>query len=183
MTANAASPLEVLAEKAGREFPHLVEARERTSIGLEERRARLGDLQHSDETSVVLMGSWGRSEVTTESDDDFMVLVKGAEQSTIDPSGEVVRSVLDRAPGDQGIFGDPVFSDNLVQNIGLDADDNANLTRRMLFLLESIPVTGDDAYRVVRDEVLGRYLNESIKPYRPPRFLLNDVVILADDLR
>jgi hypothetical protein len=69
-----------------------------------------------------------------------------------------VRSVLDRAPGNQGIFGDPVFSDNLAQNIGLDADDNANLTRRMLFLLESIPVTGNEVYRDVRDEVLGRYL-------------------------
>jgi hypothetical protein len=176
MTANAASPLEVLAEKADRGFPNLIEARERTSVGLEERRARLGDLRHSGETSVVLMGSWGRAEVTAESDDDFMVLVQGAERSSIEPSGEAVRSVLDRAPGNQGIFGDPVFSDNLAQNIGLDADDNANLTRRMLFLLESIPVTGNEVYRDVRDEVLGRYLDESIKPYRPPRFLLNDVV-------
>jgi hypothetical protein len=176
VSANVASPLEVLAEKVGRGFPHLVAARERTSVGLERRRARLGDLQHSCGTSVVLMGSWGRAEVTAESDDDFMVLVRGAERSSIDPSGEAIRSVLDRAPGDQGIFGDPVFSDNLAQNIGLDADGNANLTRRMLFLLESIPVTGDEVYEVVRDEVLDRYLNESIKPFRPPRFLLNDVV-------
>jgi hypothetical protein len=176
MSANAASPLEVLAEKAGRDFPHLIEARERTKGGLEERRARLGDLQHSAGTSVVLMGSWGRAEVTAESDDDFMVLVQGAERSGIEPSGEAVRGVLDRAPGGQGIFGDPVFSDNLAQNIGLDRDDNSNLTRRMLFLLESIPVTGDEVYGVVRDEVLSRYLDESIKDYQPPRFLLNDVV-------
>jgi hypothetical protein len=176
MSANAASPLEVLAEKAGRDFPYLIEARERTKGGLEERRARLGDLQHSAGTSVVLMGSWGRAEVTAGSDDDFMVLVQGAERSGIEPSGEAVRGVLDRAPGGQGIFGDPVFSDNLAQNIGLDPDDNSNLTRRMLFLLESIPVTGDDVYEVVRDEVLNRYLDQSIKAYRPPRFLLNDVV-------
>ena len=125
---------------------------------------------------MVLMGSWGRAEVTAESDDDFMVLVQGAERSGIEPSGEAVRGVLDRAPGGQGIFGDPVFSDNLAQNIGLDRDDNSNLTRRMLFLLESIPVTDDEVYGVVRDEVLSRYLDESIKDYQPPRFLLNDVV-------
>lgn len=176
MCANEASPLEALAEKAGRPFKNLSEARERTRAGLEERRARLGDLQHSEGASVVLMGSWGRAEVTAGSDDDFMVLVQGAERSCIRPSTEAVKGVLDRAPGSQGIFGDPVFSDNLAHNIGLDRDDNSNLTRRMLFLLESVPVTGDEVYAAVRDEVLSRYLDESIKDYRPPRFLLNDVV-------
>lgn len=176
MSASEASPLEALAEKAGRRFENLSEARERTKAGLEERRARLGDLQHSAGASVVLMGSWGRAEVTAGSDDDFMVLIQGAERSGIEPSEEAVKGVLDCAPGNQGIFGDPVFSDNLAQNIGLDRDDNSNLTRRMLFLLESVPVTGDEVYEAVRDEVLSRYLNESIKAYRPPRFLLNDVV-------
>jgi hypothetical protein len=70
MSANAASPLEALAEKAGRDFQNLIQARERTRVGLEERRARLGDLQHSAGTSIVLMGSWGRAEVTAGSDDD-----------------------------------------------------------------------------------------------------------------
>jgi hypothetical protein len=46
----------------------------------------------------------------------------------------------------------------------------------MLFMLESTPVTRDEVYRTVRDEVLGRYLDESVKVFRPPRFLLNDVV-------
>lgn len=176
MSASEASPLGALAEKTGRDFQNLRKARERTKAGLEERRTRLGNLQHSAGASVVLMGSWGRAEVTAGSDDDFMVLVQGAERSGIEPSGEAVRGVLDRAPGGQGIFGDPVFSDNLAQNIGLDRDDNSNLTRRMLFLLESVPVTGDEVYEIVRDEVLSRYLDESVKAYRPPRFLLNDVV-------
>jgi hypothetical protein len=46
----------------------------------------------------------------------------------------------------------------------------------MLFLLESVPVTGVDVYWKVRDEILDRYLDESVKAYRPPRFLLNDIV-------
>jgi hypothetical protein len=117
------SPLRNLAEATGRDFPHLFAARERTAAGLAEKRASLGTLRHSDDASIVLMGSWGRAEVTAG-----------------------------------------------------DRDDNKNLTRRMLFLLESIAVTGDDVYDAVREEVLSRYLDESVKAYRPPRFLLNDVV-------
>jgi hypothetical protein len=176
MGSGGESPLEVLATNAGRDFPHLLQARERTSQGLAQRRSRLKDLPHDPDASIVLMGSWGRAEVTAGSDDDFMVLVHGAERPGIEPSIDEVRRVLDRAPGTQGVFAAPVFSDRLVQNIGLDPDDNANLTRRMLFLLESVPVTGDDIYLTVRDELLSRYFDESVKAYRPPRFLLNDIV-------
>ena len=131
---------------------------------------------HSSDVSVVLMGSWGRAEVTAGSDDDFMLLVHGAEREAVEPTVESVAAVLDSSPGTQDIFGVPVFSERLVHDIGLDQDDNSNLTRRMLFLLESVPITGTDSYRAVREEVLDRYLDESVKAYRPPRFLLNDVV-------
>jgi hypothetical protein len=116
------------------------------------------------------MGSWGRAEVTVGSDDDFMV---GAEA---DPTVAAVRGVLDNPPSPGGPFAAPVFSENLVNLIGLNPDDNENLTRRMLFLLESVPVTGDQVYSTVREEVLTRYLDQSVKPFRPPRFLLNDIV-------
>lgn len=170
------SPLRQLAEATGRDFPHLFEARERTESGLAERSASLGGLDHSAEVSIVLMGSWGRAEVTAGSDDDFMVLVHGQEGLEAEPSVEAVSKILDHAPGSQGTFADQVFSEKLVQNIGLDRDDNRNLTRRMLFLLESTSVTGDEVYRRARKEILDRYLDESVKPYRPPRFLLNDIV-------
>lgn len=169
-------PLDVLAEKSDRDFPSLFEARKRTASGLTCTEERLKSLAHDREASIVLMGSWGRGEVTAGSDDDFMVLVHGSEQEKVHPSVDEVTRVLDGTPGAQGIFGVPVFSEKLVQDIGLGADDNSNLTRRMLFLLESVPVTGVDAYRRVREEILGRYLDESVKAYRPPRFFLNDVV-------
>lgn len=178
MVAEGASPLEDLARQANRDFPRLFAARERTKEGLSERSQRLAGLPHDDDASVVLMGSWGRGEVTMSSDDDFMLLVHGdgRADSDVEPSVEEVASVLDSSPGAQGIFGAPAFSERLVQDIGLDADDNSNFTRRMLLMLESVPVTGADAYRTVRQEVLDRYLDESVKPYRPPRFFLNDVV-------
>ncbi len=176
MGASGVSPLEVLAQKAGREFPHLFAARKRTASGLADRSQRLQGLSHSPDASVVLMGSWGRAEVTAGSDDDFMLLVHGVERDAVEPSVVVVVGVLNSSPGTQGIFGVPVFSDRLVHDIGLEQDDNSNLTHRMLFLLESAPVTGAEAYRAVREEILDRYVDDSVKAYRPPRFLLNDVV-------
>lgn len=176
MASGGVSPLEDLAEKADRNFSHLFAARERTAVGLAERSERLEVLAHASDVSIVLMGSWGRAEVTAASDDDFMLLVHGAEREGVEPSVEAVADVLDSSPGTQGIFGVPVFSERLVHDIGLDRDDNSNLTRRMLFMLESVPVTGVEAYRAVREGVLDRYLDESVKAYRPPRFLLNDVV-------
>lgn len=122
------------------------------------------------------MGSWGRAEVTQESDDDFMVLVGSDKRAAVRPSMEAVKEVLDRAPGQGGIFGEPVFCDELVENIGLDRDDNKNLTSRMLFLLESVAVTAEGVYAAAREKVLRQYLDESIKDFRPPRFFLNDTV-------
>jgi hypothetical protein len=176
MEASRESPLRRLAELADRDFPSLFEARQRSVDGLKKRRDDLGKLSHDAGASIVLMGSWGRAEVTTESDDDFMVLIYGEERSGVAPSVGEISAVLDNPPGSQGIFAAPVYSENLVQNIGLDDDDNKNLSRRMLFLLESTAVSGDEVYRSVRAEILDRYLDESVKPYRPPRFLLNDLV-------
>ncbi|HEV2790813.1 MAG TPA: hypothetical protein VGV69_05900 [Solirubrobacterales bacterium] len=114
--------------------------------------------------------------MTNGSDDDFMVLVHGPEGSPVKPEVEEVSEVLDHQPGKEGPFAEAVFSEKLVQHIGLDPDNNRNLTRRMLFLLESVSLTGAEVYREVRDELLARYFDESIKPYQPPRFLLNEVV-------
>ena len=172
----AESPLEQLARASGREFPTLFAARKKTRDELPERRRRLATLPHDDGVSIVLRGSWGRAEPTSGSDDDFMVLVKDRKRQEIVPSIEEVKNILPGAQGDQGIFEKPVFSHKLIQRIGLQKDKNNNLTRRMLFLLESVPATGDHVYQAVRDQLLNRYLDESIKDDRPPRFLLNDVI-------
>jgi hypothetical protein len=137
------SPLELLGLAAGREFRFLLRAREVTAKGLAEKGEQLSGLAHDPDASIVLMGSWGRAEVTAGSDHDFMALVDGPERQPVTPSVEEVKVILDQAHGDQGTFGERVFCDRLVHNIGLDRDDNKNLTRRMLFLLESAPVTAE----------------------------------------
>jgi hypothetical protein len=171
-----ASPLEQLSAASGRKFPNLLSARERTSKGLSERRARLAELPHDENVSIVLMGSWGRSEVTSGSDDDFMLLVRGDMREDVRPSKAEIETILDHAPGKQGIFGKPVSSHVMIEKIGLEEDPNSNLSRRMLFLLESVHATAENLYDIVHKELLDRYLDQSVKSLHPPRFLLNDVV-------
>lgn len=125
------------------------------------------------------MGSWGRLEVTASSDNDFMCLVNGDERSSthVRPSVEEAWKAIGssgKRPGSTAIFGVPVFSSNL-RKIGLEDDGNKNLTRRLLLLLESRCVLGDDVYRRAKQALLDSYLQGVKKPYHPPRFLLNDV--------
>jgi hypothetical protein len=170
------SALERLSEASGREFPNLLAARKRTRLGLERRRHSLADLDLDADAAIVLMGSWGRAEVTNESDDDFMLLVRGEERPDVRPSLEDVTKVLDKSPGTQGTFGQLVASTPLIERIGLEDDANSNHTRRMLLLLESVPAAGEAVHEAVRSAVIDRYLDASIKDYRPPRFLLNDLI-------
>ena len=172
----ADTPLRRLADVAGVDFPNLFAARERTDSALKERHEKLAELDRDSDVSVVLMGSWGRAELTSGSDDDWMVLVYGRERKYVVPTIPQVAEVLGNQPGPEDLFGKVVYSDDLKNNIGLDRDTNANLTRRMLLLLESVPVVGEHAWRGAREEVLAGYLQEPIKDYRPPRFFLNDVI-------
>lgn len=172
----AGSPLKQLAAASGRELPNLLKARDATRDGLEKRRAALGQLPHDEDVAVVLMGSWGRAEVTAGSDDDFMVLVRGTKRDNVRPSIADVETILDRGHGDQGIFGKPVASDRLAGWIGLDEDTNTNLSLRLLLLLESVHATREHLHEAVIDQLVDRYLDESVKDFRVPRFLLNDVI-------
>jgi hypothetical protein len=170
------SPLEQLAEASNCEFPNLFAARRQTAEGLEARRKQIAEVEHDPDSAVVLVGSWGRAEVTGGSDDDFIVLVDGPERDEVRPQPEELREIFRDGPAAEGALGQVVFGDKPVEQIGLDADSNHNLTHRMLLLLESVPVSGDDVYSAVRVKILNRYLDGSVKAFRPPRFLLNEMV-------
>lgn len=120
--------------------------------------------------SICLFGSWAREELTPGSDDDWAVVTE-EQFSTYD--SKVVSLVAiaqhhlgadDRAPGSQGIFGVPFDLANLVENVGLDADTNTNLTRRMLLLLESCEVAGA-VHQKACATVLDRYMNYGVKDF------------------
>lgn len=166
-------------ERLGAELPNLLAARRRTGEAVAARRAALADLPRDPEASVVLFGSWGRGELTRRSDDDWALLVDGRERPGVQPEPDALAQALGdgtRGPGRSGVFGGRIFCDDLLGRIGLDADSNANLTRRMLLMLESQPVAGDEVHRRCWERVLDGYLEDADRPYRPPRFFLNDLI-------
>jgi hypothetical protein len=161
----------------GLHFPHITAARSETDRRLRERRRTFESVESDRDATVVLTGSWGRHEITSESDDDFMVVFEGSPRERAQPSvDEVARALGGPPPGVEDIFGKPVALDDLREKIGRDEDTNANLTRRMLFVLESVAVRGEDVHAQARTALLSGYLDANVKDFRPPRFLLNDVV-------
>jgi hypothetical protein len=177
-----ASPLERLVQASGHELPTLIRVRETTMQRLEQRRKLFDSCGRDEDVAIVLLGSWGRCEVTSGSDDDYMVLVHGEPRTEVRPSVDEVRSWFEddpggtRAPGRENIFGELVFSQDLIDNVGLDRDTNSNLTRRSLLMLESVALAGGNAHEAARQAVVDSYLSDTIKDFRPPRFLLNDLV-------
>lgn len=173
------NPLERLAQHSAEGFPNLFNARDRTKQQLAETRERLRKVEYDSDASVVLFGSWGRQELTSGSDNDWAILVDGAERQGVCPRPGLIKELIgedDRKPGAQGVFGCTIFGQNLVERIGLDDDDNKNLTRRVLLLLESVPALNEEPVTRCWNAVLEGYLDDSIKGYRPPRFLLNDMI-------
>jgi predicted nucleotidyltransferase len=175
----ASGALERLSEKTGEEFSNLRAARELAAAKQPDYEARLDELDHDGDASIVLFGSWARRELTDHSDDDWLVLVNGARRDAVAPSIDEVNSILGRdkrKPGDQEIFGVHAFCDDIAEKVGLDRDDNTNFTHRVLVMLESVPLTGHDTHRACWERILDGYLREVRRDERPPRFFLNDVV-------
>jgi len=180
-----ATPLERLQQQSGRAFPALANARAVTVRRLSERATLLDGVTVHQNAAVVLMGSWGRHELTGGSDDDYLVLVRGlASHGGWGTEQETAAKVAERfardpggfgAPGRQGVFAEVVYSADLLR-VGLDDDTNTNLTRRMLLVLESVAACNASVLAGVRLDVIQDYLSDALRDHRPPRFLLNDLV-------
>jgi len=140
-------------------------------------RDRVGVSHNLD---IVVCGSMARREMSAASDFDFLVVAHGLVQDasrfrTFRVAGEEWcerRGV--RPPGSTGLFGRVASAPELIDQIGLEYDTNASLTRRILLLEEGVSVLEPDMHRDFVSVVLGRYLFDE-EPGRPPGFLLNDV--------
>lgn len=152
----------------------------------------------SDDIDVIASGSLARQEWTSGSDVDWTLLIDG--QATPDHRriarevGTAIKSTPFRGknlplPGAEGIFGDMVFSHDIIHHIGGQADSNRNTTQRVLMLLEACPIRRQGyanelgPYERVTRSILFRYLHDDTNfasagntGSRIPRFLLNDVV-------
>lgn len=144
----------------------------------------------SEDTSLVVFGSLARQEWTSGSDLDWTYLIDGGANSDHLRIAQEIRRLLEtepamfKPPGQTETFGNLAFSHELIHQIGGQNDTNKNTTRRVLLLLESVPIgkRTETHERVVRG-VINRYLEEDNhlltadgKRFRVPRFLLNDIV-------
>jgi hypothetical protein len=173
-----------LEQHLGASWPQFHVARDRT-ISVHERITSATDGLTDGDASFVIFGSLGRFEVTSDSDIDWTYLVDG--QADLKHQSAALRvhsrvSDIQREPGPEGTFGSLAFSHDIVQHIGGQDDSNANLTRRILLLLESQPIGRREAYDRVLKVVLERYLTgdhgwiRGRTPHGVPRFILNDIV-------
>lgn len=174
--------LEVLARESGTRFPNLTKSRALSAAKLGERRKTLDGLGLPDGYAVVYLGSIGRSEAVSGSDDDFILLADEAAPgdkslAILEDVKAGLRSIPDfEEPSSTGPFSQPVRGKDLAEKIGLRDDDNDNTTRRMLFFLESTHAWNEQIYDETFDQILARYIDDSVKDFRPPRFLLNDLI-------
>jgi hypothetical protein len=149
-----------------------------------------GDRLLNPDASLVLFGSFARREMLDGSDYDWALLIDGVvdnEHAVLARTiGAAISDAKLNSPGSSGTFGNMVFSHDLVHRIGGGADSNANLTRRMLMLLESRPLSlsvadsSDQVWENVLGNILERYFEEDVHfspggERRVPRFLLNDL--------
>lgn len=181
------------AKLVGAELPALEEA-SKTSQRLLGEYKRLLDEKFSkdrpddlEKTDVVLLGSIAREECSFQSDCDYYVLQHGARPHTtrrlITAMERIQRDFQLAEQGGQGVFGEIVVAANLYERIGLELDSNTNITRRVLLLSESKPVTQGKTHTAVIDNILSRYCADYItlnrsksSPAKVPRYLLNDLV-------
>lgn len=148
-------------------------------------RRILGKLRHSlckasieDDAVVLTCGSYARHEATEDSDIDFFVISSGEGD---DPDlkeciASVIRSIVPNEPSRDGAFGEILARDQLLKNIGGKEDDNKNITRRILFLLECEWLYNEEGLRDFRHQILERYISEEVADHRVALFLLNDII-------
>lgn len=171
-----------------------------TTSKMSELKSRLSDAESEFGTKacVYATGSYGRSEAGEDSDLDLfiaaeMIQVEGDEQATsrsLSRLSEVVlKANLIQATREMGLpefDGDGEYlrcytNDELVKSLGRPEDDALNtFTARLLLLLESNPVLGDDVYHGIVDDVIAAYWRD-YQDHRNefvPLFLVNDILRL-----
>lgn len=174
-----------LADRLGRDWPHLRAAESASHAARATLREHVGSLVPED-SSVVVFGSLARCEYTAGSDLDWTLLIDGRSDRAHHRAGRDIARALAQAgtrnPGPSGVFGSVCFSHPILHQIGGQDDTNRNTTQRILLLLESTAIGRDAAYERVLRLVLERYIEDDrglLYARDPgqllPRVLLNDI--------
>lgn len=138
---------------------------------------------YKNDICIVITGSYGRQEASSESDLDWYIIfdkdrdVATTLESEITAIDNLICKHIPNQPGSTATFGANAivkFSD-MQSNLGGAKDKNEDLTRRMLFLLEGNWLYNDSLFKSYQEELLKKYIKESDSK-KLPRFLLNDII-------
>lgn len=129
--------------------------------------------------SVVAGGSYGRGEASESSDLDFFIIHDsslGAPHEILDEVCAICKSVVPNVPAVGGPFAKPQCIDEMVGKIGGDDDSNENITRRILFLLESKSLFNNSKTNKYKSLLVDKYIKDDITDHQLAMFLLNDII-------
>jgi hypothetical protein len=142
----------------------------------------IAPLVKPSELSIVVVGSYGRCEVSCASDVDFFILhdhslSQAVLAKVLHQTTEKLRALSMPGESDQQKFSTAALLERtrLSANIGGKRESSDTLTRRMLLLLESRPLFGDACFAHTQQTVLREYMPNH-QGRGLPRFMLNDLV-------
>ena len=125
------------------------------------------------------MGRSARREASVGSDIDFYIVTCGADvtsPSWAEPMRRAIAEIVPISPAEDGAFAQVERLETLIRNIGGEHDDNHNITRRMLLLLEGEWLFNEAGLKDIRRKILERYIAEGMKDHQLALLLLNDVI-------
>ena len=136
------------------------------------------EIYRDDPVCAVVVGSFARREATNQSDLDYFVITDDKEcgDKVLSQFPDFLKSHDIKAPSDGGAFGGTTKVGQMLNNVGGKDGDNDSLTRRLLFLLESECLVGEDMYNRIQDELIKIYVKDGITEHQICRFLLNDLI-------
>lgn len=127
---------------------------------------------------VFINGSFARREASASSDVDFYIVTR---ETNLSPDWatqvkSAIEEIVPIAPAEDGAFYQVEQLETLISNIGGEQDDNPNITRRMLLLLEGEWLFNGSGLKEIRRKILERYIADGITDHQLALFLLNDIV-------
>jgi predicted nucleotidyltransferase len=127
---------------------------------------------------VFINGSFARREASEGSDVDFYIVTQkeGEHSQWADQIKIEIEKIVPISPAEDGAFYHVEQLETLIKNIGGEHDNNHNLTRRMLLLLEGEWLFNGLGLKDIRRKILERYIAEGITDHQIALFLLNDIV-------
>jgi hypothetical protein len=144
-------------------------------------RRDLATITRTDDFAVVANGSFARREASGESDLDYFLICDSDKKRQLAEKAlprikTILRKHVKKEPAAGGAFGEVESIYGMVLNIGGSKDDNAKITRRILFLLEGEWLYNESKFLGYREAILSKYLRKTISDHQFCRFLLNDLI-------